>query len=175
MVFSFRAKAKSGLNLGWFGCCVSTGWKFHKPNPVASQHKSVNARTQRKVEKNVVKQYVANALRDTQVSTLREQISNLAMQHAETRSTSCEKWKNISIYRALTKRSDTDAARFIRCGAQDEGPSKNRNVFQVAFLGCGAVATRTRRISVECDEPAKTTVIPATAGTQTPSFVNAAT
>jgi aromatic ring-cleaving dioxygenase len=86
-----------------------------------------------------------------QVSTLREQLSNIAMQHAETYFTSRDKWKNISIYRALTERSDINAVRFIRCGAQDNGLSENRNVFQVAFLGCGAVATRTRHFSVECD------------------------
>jgi hypothetical protein len=72
---------------------------------------------------------------------MRERISNLAMQHAETHSILREKWKNACVYVGLTRTTFVEATRFIRCGAQRERLSQNRSEFHVAVLGCGAVAT----------------------------------
>jgi hypothetical protein len=53
----------------------------------------------------------------------------------EIHSISCEKWKKACVYVGLTKTRFVEATRFIRCNAQRERVSQNRNVFHASGFG----------------------------------------
>jgi hypothetical protein len=135
-------------------CRASTEWKHCKSNSVASQHRTDNAQRHEKFEKVVSKQWFAIALQIAKDSTMRELISNLAMQHMETRSTSCEKWKDACLYVGLTRTRFVEAKRFIRCGAQRECSSQNRNGFHVVLFGMWCCCNKQIAIFVRLGESA---------------------